>query len=59
MNFLSPPLFMNKEVMAEVAQLNQFDDELYKVTGKVSAPCMCSTSSATAPLCFGVGMHPP
>jgi len=36
MEFLAPPLFMNKEVMAEVAQLNQFDDELYKVTGKSS-----------------------
>lgn len=28
-----PPFFMNKEVMGEVAQLSQFDDELYKVTG--------------------------
>lgn len=36
MEVLSPPLFMNKEVMGEVAQLNQFDDELYKVTGKSS-----------------------
>eukprot|EP00045_Choanoeca_perplexa_P010177 m.101780 g.101780 ORF g.101780 m.101780 type:complete len:510 (+) comp15184_c0_seq1:71-1600(+) len=33
---LSPPLFMRKEVMQEVAQLSQFDDELYKVTGKAS-----------------------
>jgi len=32
--FLSPPVFMNKEVMSEVAQLSQFDDELYKVVGK-------------------------
>ena len=27
---------MRKEVMQEVAQLSQFDDELYKVTGKGS-----------------------
>jgi len=28
------PFFVRKEVMQEVAQLSQFDDELYKVTGK-------------------------
>jgi seryl-tRNA synthetase len=33
---LSPPVFMRKEVMQEVAQLSQFDEELYKVTGKAS-----------------------
>ncbi|XP_078500341.1 serine--tRNA ligase, cytoplasmic [Lissotriton helveticus] len=30
------PFFMRKEVMQEVAQLSQFDDELYKVIGKGS-----------------------
>ncbi|KAJ8606386.1 hypothetical protein CTAYLR_009319 [Chrysophaeum taylorii] len=30
---MQPPFFMNKEVMAGVAQLEQFDEELYKVTG--------------------------
>ena len=30
------PFFMKKEVMQEVAQLSQFDEELYKVTGKGS-----------------------
>ncbi|CAG0896011.1 unnamed protein product [Darwinula stevensoni] len=30
------PFFMRKEVMQEVAQLSQFDEELYKVTGKSS-----------------------
>jgi len=30
------PFFMRKEVMQEVAQLSQFDEELYKVTGKGS-----------------------
>jgi hypothetical protein len=27
------PFFMQKPIMAECAQLSQFDDELYKVTG--------------------------
>ncbi|XP_031627081.1 serine--tRNA ligase, cytoplasmic [Contarinia nasturtii] len=31
---LYTPFFMRKEVMQEVAQLSQFDDELYKVIGK-------------------------
>lgn len=29
---LYTPFFMRKEVMREVAQLNQFDEELYKVS---------------------------
>jgi seryl-tRNA synthetase len=29
---LYTPFFMRKEVMQEVAQLSQFDDELYKVS---------------------------
>merc|ERR1719346_645128 len=33
---LYTPFFMRKDVMQEVAQLSQFDDELYKVTGKGS-----------------------
>lgn len=33
---LYTPFFMRKEVMQEVAQLSQFDDELYKVIGKRS-----------------------
>lgn len=33
---LYTPFFMRKEVMMEVAQLSQFDDELYKVVGKGS-----------------------
>ena len=28
---IQPPFFMNKEVMAKTAQLEQFDEELYKV----------------------------
>lgn len=34
---LYTPFFMKKEIMQEVAQLSQFDDELYKVTGKGDA----------------------
>jgi len=30
---MQTPFFMRKEVMAETAQLEQFDEELYKVTG--------------------------
>lgn len=33
---LYTPFFMRKEVMQEVAQLSQFDEELYKVLGKGS-----------------------
>ncbi|XP_043238072.1 probable serine--tRNA ligase, cytoplasmic isoform X2 [Amphibalanus amphitrite] len=33
---LYTPFFMRKEIMQEVAQLSQFDDELYKVLGKGS-----------------------
>ncbi|XP_051160746.1 serine--tRNA ligase, cytoplasmic [Leptopilina boulardi] len=33
---LYTPFFMKKEVMQEVAQLTQFEEELYKVTGKGS-----------------------
>jgi len=31
---LYTPFFMRKEVMQEVAQLSQFDDELYKVSSR-------------------------
>ncbi|XP_065338734.1 probable serine--tRNA ligase, cytoplasmic isoform X1 [Cloeon dipterum] len=33
---LCTPFFMRKEIMQEVAQLSQFDEELYKVVGKGS-----------------------
>ena len=31
---IQPPYFMNKDYMAKTAQLEQFDEELYKVTGE-------------------------
>jgi seryl-tRNA synthetase len=33
---ITTPFFMRKAIMQEVAQLQQFDDELYKVIGKAS-----------------------
>lgn len=34
---LQPPYFMNRDMMAGVAQLEQFDEELYKVTNDEGA----------------------
>ncbi|VVA95784.1 unnamed protein product [Arabis nemorensis] len=44
-----PPLFMNKAVMAKCAQLSQFDEELYKVTGEGDDKYLIATSEQ--PLC--------
>eukprot|EP00298_Acanthocystis_sp_HF-20_P012042 c19696_g1_i1.p1 GENE.c19696_g1_i1~~c19696_g1_i1.p1 ORF type:complete len:480 (-),score=199.90 c19696_g1_i1:33-1472(-) len=38
------PFFMTKTVMSEVAQLSQFDDELYKVTGEGEDKYLIATS---------------
>ena len=35
---LQPPYMMNKEVMASLAQLDDFDEQLYKVSGKTDDP---------------------
>jgi len=35
---LYTPFFMRKEAMQEVAQLSQFDEELYKVCKNVHTP---------------------
>jgi seryl-tRNA synthetase len=37
-NILQPPFMMNKEVMAGIAQLEDFDEQLYKVSGKTDDP---------------------
>ena len=37
-DILQPPYFMNKDVMASLAQLSDFDEQLYKVTGKTDDP---------------------
>lgn len=39
-----PPFFMNKDSMASVAQLSQFDEELYKVTGDGEDKYLIATS---------------
>lgn len=41
------PFFMRKEIMAECAQLSQFDDELYKVTGEGDDKYLIATSEQT------------
>lgn len=35
---LQPPYMMNKDVMAKLAQLEDFDEQLYKVSGKTDDP---------------------
>ena len=37
-NVVQPPFLMNKSVMAEIAQLEDFDEQLYKVSGKTDDP---------------------
>ncbi|VVA95779.1 unnamed protein product [Arabis nemorensis] len=44
-----PPFLMRKDVMAKCAQLSQFDDELYKVTGDGEDKYLIATSEQ--PLC--------
>eukprot|EP00762_Andalucia_godoyi_P003754 ANDGO_08573.mRNA.1 putative serine--tRNA ligase len=46
---LYTPFFMQKNIMAEVAQLEQFDDELYKVTGEGEDKYLIATSEQ--PIC--------
>lgn len=37
-DILQPPFMMNKDVMADLAQLEDFDEQLYKVSGKTDDP---------------------
>ncbi|KAK2640459.1 hypothetical protein Ddye_028254 [Dipteronia dyeriana] len=46
---LQTPFFMRKEIMAKCAQLAQFDEELYKVTGEGDDKYLIAT--AEQPLC--------
>ena len=41
------PFFMNKPVMAQCAQLSQFDEELYKVTGEGEDKYLIATAEQT------------
>ena len=42
---IQPPFMMNKAQMAKTAQLDQFDEELYKVLASVSSLCSISILS--------------
>ncbi|KAM0926981.1 hypothetical protein ACQ4PT_003119 [Festuca glaucescens] len=46
---MQPPFFMRKEIMGKCAQLAQFDEELYKVTGDGEDKYLIATSEQ--PLC--------
>ena len=48
-SILQPPYFMKKEVMSGVAQLEQFDEELYKVGGDGDDKYLIATSEQ--PIC--------
>ncbi|VDB83201.1 unnamed protein product [Peniophora sp. CBMAI 1063] len=41
---IQPPFFMNKDVMGKTAQLDQFDEELYKVIGSDDEKYLIATS---------------
>lgn len=56
-NPVHTPFFMKQDIMAECAQLSQFDDELYKVTGEdkpnhtralASTVCVCAVFLSTS-----------
>ncbi|XXG80789.1 hypothetical protein AAC387_Pa09g1569 [Persea americana] len=56
---LQTPFFMRKDIMAKCAQLAQFDEELYKVTGEGDDKYLIAT--AEQPLCayhLGEWIHP-
>lgn len=44
---IQPPFMMNKDFMAKTAQLDQFDEELYKVILRA-----ISANAKADPLCF-------
>ena len=47
---LQPPFFMRKTVMSETAQLEQFDEELYKVTGNLNEEEMYLIATSEQPI---------
>jgi seryl-tRNA synthetase len=44
---MQTPFFMNKDIMAKCAQLEQFDEELYKVSGEGDDKYLIATSEQT------------
>ncbi len=47
---LQPPFFMKKEAMAKTAQLEQFDEELYKVQGEANSGDMYLIATSEQPI---------
>lgn len=47
---LQPPYFMKKEAMAATAQLEQFDEELYKVSGEAESGDMYLIATSEQPI---------
>lgn len=47
---LQPPYFMKKEAMAKTAQLEQFDEELYKVQGEANSGEMYLIATSEQPI---------
>lgn len=47
---LQPPFFMKKSIMAETAQLSDFDDQLYKVTGNKNDEDMYLIATSEQPI---------
>jgi len=48
---LMPPFFMNKDVMAGVAQLEDFDEQLYKVSGESEDDAKYLIATSEQPIC--------
>jgi len=48
--FMQPPFFMKKSIMAKTAQLSDFDEQLYKVTGQKEDEDMYLIATAEQPL---------
>ena len=48
---LQPPFFMSKEAMAGVAQLSDFDEQLYKVTGEGTDSEKYLIATSEQPIC--------
>jgi len=55
---LQPPYFMNKDVMAETAQLSQFDEELYKVIGEDEKYLIATSEQPISALHRGEWLEP-
>ncbi len=48
---LMPPFFMNRDVMAGVAQLEDFDEQLYKVSGETADDDKYLIATSEQPIC--------